>query len=126
MNMLNRITSEHQAMFDAQRAHMKTPEFLARTALLQQVADTLKADGFHVWHQICWSSCMTPDRDPPTLYLHIDIREEHKAAGTRRLFELIELIPGDTEYIVNGAAIELRPHASPYVGWKPAELLEAA
>lgn len=126
-SLLDTLAAKHQAEFDAQRAHMRTPEFLARIALMQQVADTLAADGFAVWPQICWPVASTPDEYPPGIHLHIEINRAHEDAGRRRISELLpDFVPGKKEYVVDGAAIELHAHADRIDGWKPAALREAA
>lgn len=118
--LLEAITEKHRAQHEAELAHMRTPEFTGRIALAQKIADTLTADGFTVWPQVCWSST-TPD--DPGIYLHIEIIQQHAKAGLRRLHCLLpDLAPGETEYTEGALSVELCPHANAhYHGWKPAE-----
>lgn len=125
--MLDRITSTHRAEFEAQSAYMQTPPFLGRIALMQRVADLLVADGFEVWPQVCITG-NDQKTYAPGIFLHIEINQDHKRAGLRRLHEILPcLIPGDPQYTEGDSSIELCPHAHRITdGWKPAELREAA
>lgn len=114
--MLEKIIADTRRRHQAELEITRDPGFLGCVALLQDTADTLTADGFRVWEQVCWS-CYG-EKAEASITLHVNIHQDHSREGTRRLLELLP-VDQDGNLQRDGATINIAHHANSRNGWMP-------